>query len=203
MRQHIKYYFSKNSIEYIKVFGIFVIGIIISVFIVNAANESQKKEVKTYIDEQIENVRVMENNNNNEIFLNSLKTNIKECVILGLLASTIIGMPIAYFLVCRKGFSIGYTIASIYATQNTKTAMIFICNSMVFHNIIYMISMFIILVSGNNLMKALFRKEKENVKFEIVRYIIFLIIALFIVIISSIWEAYISTNFMYFFKKYL
>ena len=66
-----------------------------------------------------------------------------------------------------------------------------------------MISMFIILVSGNNLMKALFRKEKENVKFEIVRYIIFFIIALFIAIISSIWEAYISTNFMYFFKKYL
>lgn len=203
MKQHIKYYFYRNIMEYVKVFGVFIIGIIVSVIVVNNSNDIQKNELKSYIDNKIEYVKTGEKYNSNEVFINSLKSNIKEIGFLAFLSSTIIGIPFAYYSVCKKGFSIGYTIASIYATQNTKTAIIFICNSMLFHNIIYMISMFIVLVSGTNLMKSIFGKEKRDFKFEIVRYIIFVAIALMIVIISSLFEAYISTNLVYFFKKYL
>lgn len=202
MKQYIKYYFSKNLNEYIKLFGLFTIGIIVSVITVNKANDFQKKEVQTYINSQIENVKNIQQYDCNEIFVNSLKSNVKDLLVLALLASTIVGMPVAYFLVCKKGFSVGYTIASIYATQNTKTAIIFICNSMVFHNIMYMISMFVILVAGSSFIRSILGKD-NNVKFEITKYVVFLMIALCIVILSSVWEAYISTNFMYFLKKYL
>lgn len=203
--QHIRYYFSKNIIEYIKVFIVFTIGVVVSVIVINNSNNFQKQELNSYVDGKISSVKNSEysNSNANEVFIDSVKENTKVLVFLGFLSSTIIGIPFAYYIVAKKGFSIGYTISAIYATQNTRRAMIFICNSLLIHNIIYMVSMFIVIVSGNNLAKIMIANEKKNIKFEIIRYIIFLLLAFVIVIISSLFEAYISTNFLYFLKKYL
>ena len=60
-----------------------------------------------------------------------------------------------------------------------------------------------VLVSGINFVKIITKKGSGAVKFEIFRYIIFVLIALSLVIISSFFEAYISTNFLYLLKKYL
>lgn len=201
--QHVRYYFSKNVIEYIKVFIVFTIGVVVSVIVINNSNNFQKQELNSYVDGKIAVVKSSEYSNANEVFVDSVKENMKFLIFLGFLSSTIIGIPFAYYIVAKKGFSIGYTISAIYATQSTKTAMIFICNSLLFHNIIYMISMFIVIVSGSNLAKVMMAREKKDVKFEIIRYLIFLLLAFVIAIISSLFEAYISTNFLYFLKKYL
>ncbi len=202
MKQYIKYYLSNNITEYIKVFCVFAIGIIISIIVVNNSTDIQKEELNTYITERIEIVKNSEKINNFATFKNSIWNNTKELFILVFLSSTILGLPIAYYIVARKGFSIGYTISAIYATQDTKKAIIFICNSMILHNIIYVVSIFIVLVSGINFIKSIINK-RENLKFEIVKLIIFILIAFSVSIISSLSEAYISTNLMLLFKKYL
>lgn len=127
----------------------------------------------------------------------------KDFVVVAFLSTTLIGVPFAYFFIAKRGFSIGYTIASIYATQSTKTAIIFICNSMLIHNIIYMVSVGLVLVAGTNLIKAMINKDTKNIKFELFRYIIFLIIGFVIIFISSIFEVYVSAVFLSLFKKYL
>ena len=177
MRQYIKYYFSNNIIEYLKLFCVFTIGVVVSIFVII--------------------------NSNNDVFNNSLKRNFKDFVFIVFLASTVIGIPFVYWIIAKKAFSIGYTISAIFATQNTKTAIIFICNSMLIHNIMYMVSIFVVLVAGVNFVKSFFANKKVNIRFEIFKYLIFVLIASLIVIMSSLFEAYVSTNFLYLFKKYL
>ncbi len=201
MKQFVKNYFFQNRIEYLKVFMVFIIGIVISIMIVNQSNNDQKKEIKDYIDNKIELVKVNNYENKMEVLKNSLLRNLKNYILIVLLASSIIGLPIVYFIVIKKAFSIGYTAASIFATQNTRTAIIFICNSILFHNIIYLASIFIVLVSGVLFTKAFF--ERRNLKFEVFRYMFFALIGLILIIVSSLCEAYISINFLYLLKKYI
>ena len=73
MRQHIKYYFSRNLIEYIKAFAIFIIGIVVAIITINNSNEIQKKELKSYVDEKISVVKNSEYSNQGEVFVDSLK----------------------------------------------------------------------------------------------------------------------------------
>lgn len=200
--QHIQYYFSKNLIEYLKAFIVFVIGIVIAIIVMNNSEQKQKIEIKDYIDNKINIVKTTDDYNSGT-FSNILKENTLEIIVLAFLASTIIGIPFAYFMIAKKGFSIGYTIAAIYATQNTKTATIFICISMLIHNIIYMISMVLVFTEGNNLVKTMIDKDRNNIKFNIFRYIIFVVIALIMVVLSTVYETYISKALLDIFKKYL
>ncbi len=202
MRQHIKYYFLNNITEYIKVFGFFFIGIIIAVISINKSNEFQKRELQEYIDNEIEIVKNSESKNSTEILKSSIKNNFKEFIILAFLSTTVIGLPCAYYIIIKKGFSLSYTISAIFATQNTKTAIIFICNSIVLHNIMYIMSMFIVVVSGINLIKDVIF-NKKNFKNCFIKFCILLFIAFLLIIISSLIKAYISTNMMALLKKYL
>ena len=203
MRQYIKYYFSNNIIEYLKLFYIFTIGVVVSIFVINNSNSLEQEEIRNFINSKISIVKSNDYDNKNDVFNNSLKRNFKDFVFIVFLASTVIGIPFVYWIIAKKAFSIGYTISAIFATQNTKTAIIFICNSMLIHNIMYMVSIFVVLVAGVNFVKSFFANKKMNIRFEIFKYLIFVLIASSIVIMSSLFEAYVSTNFLYLFKKYL
>ena len=75
MKQFVKNYFFQNRIEYLNVFMVFIIGIVISIMIVNQSNNDQKKEIKDYIDNKIELVKVNNYENKMEVFKNSLLRN--------------------------------------------------------------------------------------------------------------------------------
>ena len=203
MKQYLRYYFTNNLSEYIKLFVIFIIGIIISIIVINNSNNTEKKELKNFIDSKIEIIKTNEKNETNDTLKQSFKRNIKNFMIVVFLASTIIGIPFAYYLVGKKAFSIGYTISAIFATQSKNTAIIFISSAMIIQNIFYMISLFIVLVSGTNFIKAIIQKNKNNVKFEIFKYLIFIAIALVLLIVAVIFETYVSKKFLYIMKKYL
>lgn len=203
MKQFIKYYFSNNLMEYVKLLVIFTIGILISIIVINKSSDIQQIEIRNFINSKIEIVKNNDYSDKNVVLVNSLRKNITEFFIVVFLSSTLIGIPFVYYIILKKAFSIGYTISAIFATQSTKTAIIFICNSLVLHNIIYMMSIFMVLVSGINFIKLITKKGTGAVKFEVFRYIIFVLIALSLTIISSFFEAYISTNFLYLLKKYL
>lgn len=174
----------------------------VSVIILNNSNEIQKGEIKSYIDEKINIVKTVENYNSGT-FGDIFTEKIKDFVVIAFLSTTLIGVPFAYFFIAKRGFSIGYTIASIYATQSTKTAIIFICNSMLLHNIIYVASIFLVFVAGSNFVKSIIEQDRKNIRFEIVRYVVFLAIGVVLVLIASIFEVYISTFFLDLFRKYL
>ena len=203
MRTYFREYFLNNFNEYIKLLIILVIAVVVAILAINNTNDSDLLKVKEYIDSRIEIVKNGERVDRKGLLLSSLKRNFKEYIIITFLAASVIGLPVAYIIIVKKAFSIGYTISAVFATQSTKTSIIFICNSILFHNIIYMISLAIVLIAGINFVKSLIRKDKFSIKFEILRYCVFVLIGILIVIISSLFETFISTSLLYILKKYI
>jgi hypothetical protein len=158
--------------------------------------------IKEITSERISNIKTSRSIDQNYIFKTSIQRNMKEFLIVVFVSSTIIGLPISYFKVAKKAFSVGYAISAIFATQSTKTSIIFICSSLIFPNILYLISMFIVLVAGGNMIKNTIG-TKSDIKHEILKYLTFVITAMLIVICSSLSEAYMSTFFLNLLKKYM
>ena len=203
MKVYIKQYFLNNFAEYTKLIIIMAITIIVSILAINNSNDYQKKAIKEYIDSkivQVKNSGKMEKTSSLEY---NLKEKVKENIIVSLLASSIIGLPIAYLIIIKRVFSIGYTMSAIFATQSKKTAIIFICNSMLLHNIIYVVSLFIALVTGLNFIKSIVKKEKLNLKIEILRFIILILISALIAVISVLIQVFVSLSLINLFKKSL
>lgn len=203
MKVYIKQYFLNNFAEYTKLIIIMAITIIVSILAINNSNDYQKKAIKEYIDSkivQVKNSGKMEKTSSLEY---NLKEKVKENIIVSFLASSIIGLPIAYLIIIKRVFSIGYTMSAIFATQSKKTAIIFICNSMLLHNIIYVVSLFIALVTGLNFIKSIVKKEKLNLKIEILRFIILILISSLIAVISVLIQVFVSLSLINLFKKSL
>ena len=203
MKVYIKQYFLNNFAEYTKLIIIMAITIIVSILTINNSNDYQKKAIKEYIDSkivQVKNSGKMEKTSSLEY---NLKEKVKENIIVSFLASSIIGLPIAYLIIIKRVFSIGYTLSAIFATQSKKTAIIFIFSSMLLHNIIYVVSLFIALVTGLNFIKSIVKKEKLNLKIEILRFIILILISSLIAVISVLIQVFVSLSLINLFKKSL
>lgn len=203
MKTYIKQYFLNNYTEYAKLIIIMAITIIVSILTINNSNDYQKKAIKEYIDSKIVQVKNSDKFEKNNSLEYNLKEKVKENIIVSLLASSIIGLPIAYLIIIKRVFSIGYTLSAIFATQSKKTAIIFIFSSMLLHNIIYVVSLFIALVTGLNFIKSIVKKEKLNLKFEILRFIIFILISALIAVISVLIQVFISLSLINLLKKNL
>ena len=78
MRQFIKYYFSNNLMEYVKLLVIFVIGIVVSIIVINKSSDTQQIEIRNFIDAKIETVKTSEYSDKSVVLVNSLKKNVSE-----------------------------------------------------------------------------------------------------------------------------
>ena len=72
MRQYIKYYFSNNIIEYLKLFCVFTIGVVVSIFVINNSNSLEQEEIRNFINSKISIVKSNDYDNKNDVFNNSL-----------------------------------------------------------------------------------------------------------------------------------
>ena len=202
MNENIRYYFRNNLKEYIIIGIIFVIGVITGVMTINNSNANEKNRIIDYINSIIENVKQEEDLDNNKIFIKKIKSNSLFILLCGVIGSTIIGLPILVFLVGYKGFSLGYTISAIMATTETKNGILFSLCSLLLHNITFIFAIFIISVTGLNFCKCIVNnRDREQIKFEISKYLFFMIVSIMIAILSSFIESYISLSLLKFFKK--
>ena len=140
---------------------------------------------------------------NFEILKSNLKRNLIYMLLLGLFSSCLIGIPIMYFLILGKTFSLGYTMSAIIASIGTKSGIIFICSSMVLHNIIFLIAIYLVSISGKNLYKEVLGEERENIKYKILKHVIFIIISLLYAIGAALIETYISNTLFLMLRNYI
>ena len=101
-----------------------------------------------------------------------------------------------------KGFSIGYTISAIIASLGIKRGSIFVFSYLLFQNIIFLPAIFILAETGVKFYPRIM-KSNVNIKNEMVRYAVIMLITTFFSVISSIVEVYVSTNLLIFLKKFL
>lgn len=193
-----------NKKQYLIVGILFLIGLIIGVSFFNNSDIESKQNISKYITNFIEQLK-----SNYEIDkINLLKDSIVNYLIIALIiwfmGSTVIGIPIVYFVIAIKGFSLGYTISCIICALGTTKGTLFSITSLFAQNIIIIPSIFALAISGIKLYKSIMKdKRKENIKLEIARHTIFSLFMVLLLIVSSFIEVYISSNLLSLSVKFL
>ena len=186
---------------------IMFIGLILGVIYINNMDNENRSIVNNHINEIFDYVKDSQDENkmidNFEILKSNLKRNLIFMLLLGLFSSCLIGIPIMYFLILGKTFSLGYTMSAIIASIGTKSGIIFICSSMVLHNIIFLIAIYLVSISGKNLYKEVLGEERENIKYKILKHVIFIIISLLFAIGAALIETYISNTLFLMLRNYI
>ncbi len=206
MKDIIVRYTQSNIKEIILIITIMFIGMIIGVLCINNVSSENENNIKTYLNNMISEMKKIDNYkevNQVNILNNNLKNNILYILIIGILSASVLGIFIVYILLLIKGFSIGYSMSAIMATFGTKKGIIFICSSMILHNIIYIVGILLVSINGINLYNYILHNERTEIKIKIIRHIVFIIIALIFGIISAIFETYISNTIFFMIRHYM
>ena len=207
MKEYFLNYIDRNIKEVFTITLIIFIGLIIGIIYINNLSYENKLEIENYINDTVDYVKNIEKNNEqidiNLILFDNIKRNFINIMLISIFSSCIIGIPIMYFLIGLKSYSISYTMSCIIATLGTRSGIIFICSSMLLHNIILLIGIYLISISGIDLYKEIIVNKSENIRFKIIRHIIFIIIGVLISIFAALAETFISNNIFLMVKDFI
>lgn len=195
-------YVIKNKKNFLIILILFLIGMMIGVFFINHANTSQIEEIKEYVSTLVNNIKSYENINKTDLLVQSLSQNILCILGIWLLGCTIIGSVFIFLAIIYRGFSLGYTISAIIACLGVKTGSLFVIAALLAQNIFFLPAYFMLSESGIKLYNGI-RKRCINIKTEVIRHTLIMLISIILVVISSFVEVYISTNLLIFLKEFL
>lgn len=197
-------YVGDNAKVYLILLIIFFIGIILGVFFVNNADQSQAEQIGGYINSFVNSIK--ENGyqiSKTDILYQSIKNNVIIALVLWFLGCTVIGVPIIYLIIAYKGYCIGYTVSAIIASIGIGKGILFVFSTMLTQNIIYIPIILTLAVSGINLHKRIIEdKRGENIKLQIAKHTIISLCLLGVLFFESFVEAYISGGLSTVFIKF-
>lgn len=199
----IKEHIINNHKEYIIVILLFIIGIFLGVLFVNNIQESQRVEIDGYFNNFIEKLKNTEDINQVELLKTSMGQNIMLAVVIWFFGTTVIGIPVVFGIVLYRGFCLGYTISVCISIMGLSKGIVFVLVTLLLQNIIFIPAVLALAVSGFKLYKSIIKdNRKENIKLEIVRHTIFSLIMILVLIVASLIEIFLSTNFLKAIIKY-
>lgn len=194
---------NNNFKEYFITVLIILIGIIMGIMKINNTDLQNQSQISDNINEIVENVKNNELDKI-EILKKSINKNLVMGILLWFLGLAIIGIPIIYGIIFYKGFCIGFTMSAIIAVIGKGKGIVLAAASLIIHNIILLISMAMIAISGLNVYKSIKKeRNRENIKLIILKHSIFSIIPIIGLIIASFTETYISTQLLQTIVKYM
>lgn len=200
MKKILLEYVLKNKKNFIIIISLFLIGISVGIIFINNLAESQKLETINYVEDLVKNIKESENINRLELLFLSIKQNIFFILLVWFLGCTIIGGVFIYITIIYKGFALGYTISALIAVLGIKQGILIVIVSLLLQNIIFLPAFFILAENGIKLYKGIY-KRCINLKEEVIRHSIIMLIAIMLSTISSFIEVYISTNLLIFLKE--
>lgn len=207
MKVYLLNYVEKNIKEIILITLIIFIGLIIGIIYINSLTDENISKVDSHVNSVVDYIKKLNCEeskiDNTVILFSNLKRNILYIMLIGLFSLCIIGLPIMYLLIGFKSFSLGYTMSAILATLGTKSGIIFICSSMILHNIIYLIGIYLISISGIDLYKEIVVNKSENIRLKIISHIIFIVISVLISVFAALVETFISNNLFIMLKDFI
>jgi len=188
---------NNNLKEYISVTVIFIIGIILGVIFINNIGENVQTEISDYINSFIDSIRGNNSIDKTKLLFTSIKQNILIGVCLWFVGSTVIGIPFVYGIVAFRGFCLGYAVSSAIAVLGNGKGILFSVSTVMFQNLLFIPAILALAVSGIKLYKSIVKdRDIENVKIEIYRHTLFSVFGIVLLIISSVFETFISTNLL-------
>lgn len=192
-------YIKNNLRDFLIIFILFIIGLIVGVIAINNTDDLEKDEIQNYINGMISNIQQNEEINYGLIFKNSMKNNLITAGIIWIAGLTIVGTFLIYGVVITRGFIFGYTISSFILTLGKWQGIVASISCLFMQNIIFFPTLFILCIEEKKIMKRLYNNEEENnSKWIFIKYITIIIISLILLILTSLIEIYISQRLLNF-----
>ena len=203
MLKNIKQIVKDNYKEYTLIGLVFIIGIFIGVLIINNCDDSQVQEIKTYIGEFINKFKNIDKLKINELIGTSIKNNLTFASLIWIAGTTIIGIPIVIILILYRGLCLGFTVATFSFSLGKYAGIIFCILGLLLQNIIFIPAILTLGVSSIKLYKSIVKdRNRDNIKREIIRHTITLIVVMILLVFSAIVENIISIPVLRNFIKY-
>lgn len=201
---------SKNIKENIGVYFtvtlFFAIGISVGAFTAKALDINQKQELVTYLNKffQILNNQTV---NKNAIFYQSIKNNFQTVFFIWFLGVTIIGIPFTLIITSFRGFIVGFTISFLIQGIGWR-GFILTLAAVLPQNIIFIPCLLIIsatsLCFSIQVFKTRIKKRIVNsIRSNIFSYTATILIMFAVMIVGSLFEAYISPYILQSLSSYM
>lgn len=200
-----------NKTTYVLILAIFFLGIIIGNISVRGLIEEQQNELTKHI-QQFMNFFVIEMVDNMELFKISLYREIRMLLLIMVLGFSIIGIPLIFFSIFIRGFTLGFTYSSILIALG-KDGIVTVVSIIIFKELLLVVVFVSVAVAAvifssellegfigtklsfnnrKNLLKdkkgGVYNEKTDKVKTKISRYLRFVIVQLFVLLIAIIME---------------
>lgn len=182
-----------NTRTNIIAFSVFIIGITTGSIFIMLINTNDKSLIVEHITKFFENV-----NSSNYSYLDSLKNilslNYFYVIVIWILGLSILGILVNMFLTYLKGFIIGFTTSSLIITYGFKSILaviLYIIPHTLINSLVIIILTIYSITFSRYLLIQIFQKKDMKTKNFMKKYLIILLIAISLTLISSISEVYL------------
>lgn len=182
-----------NTRTNIIAFSVFIIGIITGSIFIMVINTNDKSLVVEHITKFFSNV-----NSSNYSYLDSLKNmlslNYFYVIVIWVLGLSILGILVNIFLTYLKGFIIGFTTSSLIITYGFKSILaviLYIIPHTLINSLVIIVLTIYSITFSRYLLIQIFQKKDMKTKNFMKKYLIILLIAVALTLVSSISEVYL------------
>lgn len=182
-----------NTRTNIIAFSVFIIGITTGSIFIMVINTNDKSLIVEHITNFFENV-----NSSNYSYLDSLKNilslNYFYVIVIWILGLSILGILVNMFLTYLKGFIIGFTTSSLIITYGFKSILaviLYIIPHTLINSLVIIVLTIYSITFSKYLLIQIFQKKDMKTKNFMKKYLIILLIAISLTLVSSISEVYL------------
>ena len=182
-----------NTRTNIIAFSIFIIGIITGSIFIMVINTNDKSLIVEHITKFFSNV-----NSSDYSYLDSLKNmlslNYFYVIVIWVLGLSILGILVNIFLTYLKGFIIGFTTSSLIITYGFKSILaviLYIIPHTLINSLVIIVLTIYSITFSRYLLIQIFQKKDMKTKNFMKKYLIILLIAVALTLVSSISEVYL------------
>lgn len=200
LRKNAADYIRAHIVAYFFMILIFIIGIVIGAMAVKTLPDEQKRELIGYLGVFFQGLIEHQEgiSDTHSILASVIFNNIKIIGIMWLLGFTIVGIPFVLFIVCLRGFIIGFTVGFL-VNEYIMKGLLFALVSVLPHNFVAVPAILATGVAATTFSLMLVRrknKNNNNLFYNSITYTIFCFSMLIIMLGAAIIEVYISPVFM-------
>lgn len=182
-----------NTRTNIIAFSIFIIGIITGSIFILVINTNDKEIVTEHIINFFSNINL-----SSYSYLNSLKNmlslNYFYVIVIWVLGLSILGILVNIFLTYLKGFIVGFTTSALIITYGFKSILaiiLYIVPHTLINSLVIIVLTIYSITFSRYLLVQIFQKKDMKTKNFMKKYLIILLIAVVLTLVSSISEVYL------------
>lgn len=189
-----------NNIKFDKKYVLFsliivILGIITGSLFIVILNSGDKSLVIEYIQSFIESIKTS-NSNYIDILKNSLINNYLAIIIICILGITYFLTPINILILFYKAFILGFSLSSFILTYKVKgilLSIIYIFPHLIINILVFSVLTAFTLKLSFNMIKYIIKKKEVNMRLYFSKYLYVIIFLFIIILITSLYESFIST----------